>query len=54
MTRAKHFLKQAGGKGQLIESIRDSLPADFAMRKNIDYIEPFVDCEAVLIWMLNI
>jgi DNA adenine methylase len=53
MIRAKPFLKWAGGKGQLIEAIRDALPGNFAMRKNIDYIEPFVGGGAVLFWMLE-
>lgn len=53
MTRAKPFLKWAGGKGQLIETIRNSLPADFAERKDIEYIEPFVGGGAVLFWMLE-
>lgn len=53
MTRAKPFLKWAGGKGQLIEAIRFSLPGDYEMRKNIDYVEPFVGGGAVLFWMLE-
>jgi DNA adenine methylase len=53
MTRAKTFLKWAGGKRQLIETIRDSLPCDFAVRKKFDYVEPFVGGGAVLFWMLE-
>ena len=53
MTRAKPFLKWAGGKGQLIQAIRDSLPVDFSERKELFYVEPFVGSGAVLFWMLE-
>lgn len=53
MTRAKPFLKWAGGKGQLIQTIRDSLPVDFSERRELCYIEPFVGSGAVLFWMLE-
>ena len=53
MTRAKPFLKWAGGKGQLIQTIRDSLPVDFSERRELCYIEPFAGSGAVLFWMLE-
>ena len=53
MIRTKPFLKWAGGKGQLIETIRDSLPGDFADKKDLCYIEPFVGSGAVLFWILD-
>jgi DNA adenine methylase len=53
MKRVKTFLKWAGGKGQLIEAIRESLPLDFAEKKGICYVEPFVGGGAVLFWMLE-
>lgn len=39
---AKPFIKWVGGKIQLIESIKKSLPEDFSEKNNITYIEPFV------------
>ena len=53
MIRTKPFLKWAGGKGQLIESIRSSLPVDFSERIELCYVEPFVGSGAVLFWMLE-
>ncbi len=53
MIRAKPFLKWAGGKSQLIKTIRNSLPGDFTQRKKFDYVEPFVGGGAVLFWMLE-
>ena len=49
---AKPFLKWAGGKSQLIESIEKALPNGFA-KKNYTYIEPFVGSGAILFWILN-
>ena len=49
---AKPFLKWAGGKTQLIESIQDLLPKSFT-ESNFTYIEPFVGSGAVLFWILN-
>ena len=42
MAKAKPFVKCVGGKGQLIEQLEALLPADFAERENVTYIEPFV------------
>ena len=43
---AKPFLKWAGGKTQLIESIKKSIPPTFQNEK-FTYIEPFVGSGAV-------
>ncbi|MDA9066434.1 DNA adenine methylase [Flavobacteriales bacterium] len=47
---AKPFLKWAGGKTQLLEEIRKSLPENFEQKET--FIEPFVGSGAVLFWML--
>lgn len=47
-TSAKPFVKWVGGKTQLLEDIRHSLPLDFPQKKNIVYVEPFVGGGAVL------
>jgi len=49
---AKPFLKWAGGKTQLIESIEKALPHGF-VNMNYTYIEPFVGSGAILFWILN-
>ncbi len=49
--KAKPFLKWAGGKSQLIETIYENLPTDF---NNIDtYIEPFIGGGAILFSMIE-
>ena len=53
MAKAKPFIKWVGGKGQLIEQLEALLPADFAERKNVTYIEPFVGGGAMLFYMLQ-
>ncbi len=53
MTKAKPFIKWVGGKGQLIEQLEALLPADFAERENVTYIEPFVGGGAMLFYMLQ-
>ena len=53
MAKAKPFVKWVGGKGQLIEQLEALLPADFAERKNVTYIEPFVGGGAMLFYMLQ-
>lgn len=50
---AKPFIKWVGGKTQLIESIENALPENFAEIKNITYIEPFVGGGAILFWILQ-
>lgn len=48
--QGKPFLKWAGGKGQLIDSIAANLPD----MNNIDtYIEPFVGSGAVMFWLVS-
>ncbi len=49
---AKPFLKWAGGKTQLISSIKAALPTDFSNRR-ITFIEPFIGSGAVLFWMME-
>lgn len=53
MVKAKPFIKWVGGKGQLIEQLEALLPADFAERENVTYIEPFVGGGAMLFYMLQ-
>ncbi len=50
---AKPFIKWVGGKTQLLDEIERNLPADFAERKNLTYIEPFVGGGAALFWILQ-
>ena len=51
-TDAKPFLKWAGGKGQLINQIKEFLPPEFvATRKINKYFEPFVGGGAVFFWL---
>ncbi len=49
---AKPFLKWAGGKSQIIEDFKKSLP-EFILNDKFTYIEPFVGSGAVLFWILN-
>ncbi|RNI33805.1 DNA adenine methylase [Hanamia caeni] len=51
-TKAKPFLKWAGGKTQLISAIEKVLPQRIREQKFV-YAEPFVGSGAVLFWMLN-
>lgn len=53
MAKAKPFIKWVGGKGQLIEQLEALLPADFAERENVTYIESFVGGGAMLFHMLQ-
>lgn len=50
---ARPFVKWAGGKTQLLEEIRASLPANLEYAGNCTYVEPFVGSGAVLFWMLQ-
>lgn len=52
MKSAKPFLKWAGGKTQLLNTIEKALPKDI-YKKKFTYIEPFVGSGAVLFWMLS-
>lgn len=49
---AKPFLKWAGGKTQLVNDIKKSLPKHLDKYK-FTYIEPFVGSGAVLFWILS-
>ena len=49
----KPFIKWAGGKGQLIEQLSELLPRDFADRKDVVYVEPFVGGGAMLFYILT-
>lgn len=51
--RAKPFVKWAGGKTQLLDHIKKSLPRDFGQRASMTYVEPFVGGGAVLFWILR-
>lgn len=50
--QAKPFLKWAGGKTQLLPTIDSFLPRDFAVEKDVTYIEPFIGGGAMLFHML--
>lgn len=52
MTKAKPFLKWAGGKSQLLNDIASVFPNELVDR-NFTYVEPFVGSGAVLFWVLN-
>ena len=52
-TEARPFIKWVGGKTQLLEEVRKSLPRDFASRQNLTYVEPFVGGGAVMFWILQ-
>lgn len=51
-TKAKPFVKWAGGKGQLLDIISDNLPSNFG-KEIKKYAEPFVGGGAVLFDMLQ-
>ena len=48
----KPFLKWAGGKTQLLGSIKKLIPKDY-YKNQFTYLEPFVGSGAVLFWMLD-
>lgn len=50
---AKPFVKWVGGKTQLLDDIKKTLPKDLKDRRNVTYIEPFVGGGAVLFWILQ-
>lgn len=52
-TKAKPFLKWAGGKTQLLPTIDSFLPESFQKKNDITYIEPFVGGGAMLFYMLQ-
>ena len=52
-TNARPFIKWVGGKTQLLDEVRKSLPRDFASRPHVMYVEPFLGGGAVLFWILQ-
>ena len=52
-TKAKPFLKCAGGKTQLLPTIDSFLPETFRGEDDVTYIEPFVGGGAMLFYMLQ-
>lgn len=52
-TKAKPFLKWAGGKTQLLLTIDSFLPDTFRNEDSVTYIEPFVGGGAMLFYMLQ-
>lgn len=50
---AKPFVKWVGGKTQLLDDIKKTLPHDLSLRKGMTYVEPFVGGGAVLFWILQ-
>ena len=53
MIQARPFIKWVGGKTQLLDEVRKSLPRDFASRQHVTYVEPFVGGGAVMFWILQ-
>ena len=51
--QAKPFLKWAGGKTQLLNTINKYLPAKIKNGQPFTYVEPFIGSGAVLFWMLG-
>ena len=49
-TKAKPFLKWAGGKTQLLPTIDSFLPNTFRDEDDVTYIEPFVGGGAMLFY----
>lgn len=52
-SKAKPFVKWAGGKGQLISQLEALFPSDLATRDNLTYVEPFVGGGAMVFHMLG-
>lgn len=53
ITQARPFIKWVGGKTQLLDEVRKSLPRDLATRQHLTYVEPFVGGGAVMFWILQ-
>ena len=51
--QAKPFVKWVGGKTQLLDDIKKTLPYDLSQRESLTYVEPFVGGGAVLFWILQ-
>ena len=52
-TQARPFIKWVGGKTQLLDEVKKSLPSDFVARQHLTYVEPFVGGGAVMFWILQ-
>ena len=52
-TQARPFIKWVGGKTQLLDEVKKSLPHDLGMRQHVTYVEPFVGGGAVMFWILQ-
>ena len=50
-TKAKPFLKWAGGKGQLLDEIQSRLPEELETGQITKYVEPFVGGGAVFFYI---
>lgn len=50
---ARPFVKWVGGKTQLLDDIKKTLPRDLSRRNDMTYVEPFVGGGAVLFWILQ-
>ena len=50
---ARPFIKWVGGKTQLLDDIKKTLPRDLSRRDEMTYVEPFVGGGAVLFWILQ-
>ncbi len=50
---AKPFVKWVGGKTQLLDDIKKTLPRNLSQINDVTYIEPFVGGGAVLFWILQ-
>ena len=50
---ARPFVKWVGGKTQLLDDIKKTLPCDLSHREAVTYVEPFVGGGAVLFWILQ-
>ena len=52
-TIAKPFVKWVGGKTQLLEEVKKSLPKNLKNRTGVTYVEPFIGGGAVMFWILQ-
>lgn len=50
---AKPFVKWVGGKTQLLDDIKNTLPKDLSQQREVIYVEPFVGGGAVMFWILQ-
>lgn len=52
-TIAKPFVKWVGGKTQLLDEVKRSLPRNLKDRAGVTYVEPFIGGGAVMFWILQ-